>query len=198
MKKKLLFPIITLLLLMSSLVMIEVTFGWISDIIEFDNNSVAVGDLRYTKTGAFIGEELIIYPSMELLTEDITLFNESSIDSQMRLKISYTKITNPTGSELVIDTVDYSDAIDDHLDVVFDSSMTYDTGYWYLGGTSFLIPADNGLIALISSIQYDGTLVGNDYSQQTVSITVTIEVKQNDHVLWSELTSYEFETGYPA
>lgn len=196
-KKTLVIYLISSILFLSSLVMIGITFGWWAAVFDLNSGTVSVGDLRYTQDGAFIADDTVIYPGTELVDTDFSLTNESPIDSQMRIKISYTKITRPV-DVLVIETVDYADAVDDHLSVTFDSTFVYSSGYWYYNGTSAVISADSGTIDLISSIAYDGDLTGNDYSQQSVSVTVTIEVKQNDNVTWSELTSYDFSTGYPA
>ncbi len=197
MKKRLIISFASLSLILLSFVVISITFGWTFGVVDFTGHTVAVGDLRYTKSGAFISEEEILYPGMELIDQSIALTNESPITSQMRVKIVYTRITNPTGSALVIEDVAYENGVDDHLDVVFDATYTYDSDYWYYGDSSTTIAADSGSIPILSSIQYDGFVTGNDYSSQTITITVTIEVKQDDNVNWTELTSYDFSTGYP-
>jgi len=196
-RKALVFSAISFFFLLTTIVVIGFTFGWFADVFDLNSGTVSVGDIRYTKSGSFISDGSIIYPGEELVDSTISLTNQSSITSQMRLKIEYTKVTRPVDT-LVIETVAYSDAVSDHLDVTFDSTFVYDNEYWYYNGTTSSIPSDSGQIDLISSLNYDGFLVGNDYSGITCNITVTIEVKQNDNVTWSELTSYDFSTGNPA
>ncbi len=198
MKRKSLFlSILSLSIFFFSILAIGITYGWFADVIDLGSGTVSVGDIRYTKSGGFISSNQIIQPGMEFIDTPITLMNESSITSQMRIKIEYTKVTRPVDT-LVIETVDYANSASDHLSVSFGSTFVYDNGYWYYNGLSSSIPADSGTIGVISSLYYDGNLVGNDYSGITCNISVIIEVKQNDNVSWSELTSYDFSTGNPA
>lgn len=198
-RKSLIISLATIMLVIASLVMLGITYGWYGYIVDIGPNSISVGDLRYTnKTGAFISEDTILYPGMELLSTDISITNESPIESQLRVKIEYTKITNPGGTGLVTETDSYTGAVDDHLAVTFDSVFVNNTDYWYLTSQEAVIAADSGLIAIISSISYDGDNTGNDYTQQTIEIVVTIEVKQSDNVNWATLATYDFSTGYPA
>ncbi|NLF49147.1 MAG: hypothetical protein GX582_05830 [Acholeplasmataceae bacterium] len=72
-----------------------------------------------------------------------------------------------------------------------------DDDYWYFGSADTIIPENSGIIRLIRKIQYDGAKASNDYSGQPIQIAIEIQVKQSDHVSWSDLTSIDFETGYP-
>ena len=195
--KNLIFWGLSLIVFLFAILTIGITYGWFADVIDLGSGTVSVGDIRYTKSGEFISSNQIIQPGMELIDTPITLTNESSITSQMRVKIEYTKVTRPVDT-LVIETVDYANSASDHLSVTFGSTFVYDNGYWYYNGLTSSIPADSGTIDVISSLYYDGNLVGNDYSGITCNISIVIEVKQNDNVSWSELTSYDFSTGNPA
>ncbi|MDD5293722.1 MAG: hypothetical protein PHW40_05370, partial [Candidatus Izemoplasmatales bacterium] len=94
-----------------------------------------------------------------------------------------------------------------HLAVTFLSTMTlgdgneipdeFDDDYWYYGSYDTIISANSGDLPLISSISYDGSLTGNEYFDQTIRVSVQIEVKQSDHVTWNALVDYDFDTGYP-
>lgn len=185
---------ISLLVIIFGLI-VSITFGWLSIFNSSSGGTVSVGSLTYEKSGNFITDDQIIYPGMELLDSDFTLTNNSTIDSQLRIKIDYTKVTNP--GTIQVETVSYTDAVDEHLAVVFGTSFSYDNDYWYYNGLSGVVPAESGLMSLITSISYNGAFAGLDYSGQTVDIAVTIEVKQSDNVTWSELTTYDFQTGYP-
>ena len=140
-----------------------------------------------------------MYPDLELLDENITVTNSSTIASQMRIKIEYTKATNQSGTIVTSDVL-YANSVDDDLSVTIDSAFVHNStdDYWYYQDTTGVIAADSGLINIITSIDYDANEAGNDYAGITITITVTVEVKQSDNVTWTELTSYDFSTGYPS
>ncbi|MBN2540286.1 MAG: hypothetical protein JXB08_02045 [Bacilli bacterium] len=194
-RKSLILSITSLVLIITSVLILGFTFGWGFDSIDLNTGTISVGDLRYSQDGDFITNGTIMYPGMELVNTSFTLTNESPITSQMRLKIAYTKVEDPQVGGV---TTYYTGAVDDHLAVTFDSTFVNSGDYWYYNSDVYEITANSGQIDLLSSISYDGNLVGNDYAQVSCAITITIEVKQNDNVTWSELTSYDFETGYPA
>jgi len=196
-RKNLYMSLASLVLLLASFVMIGITYGWFAFIVDLNPGTLSVGDLRYTQSGSFITDEIIV-PGLELLDADIDIDNQSPITSQLRVKIEYTEITNPGGTGLVIDTVILTDSANDHLVVEWDptSTFVYDTDYWYYNSTVSVIAATSGAIPILDSIKY-GLNTNIDYVGQAVSITVIIEVKQSDNVTWSELTSYDFSTGYP-
>ncbi len=175
--------------------LVSLTFGWISFTNTASGGVVSVGDLRFVKNGDFISSSEIIYPGKELLDSDISLVNQSTIDSQLRVKIEYTKITY--SEPLLIETVVLSDSLEEHLIVGFVSGFVFDGDYWYYDGLSGVIEADSGLKTLITSIKYNGFYAGIDYAGQQVNVSIVIEVKQSDNVSWAELTTYDFSTGYP-
>ena len=198
MKKKTAYILlVSWVLFATSFLMIGMAFGWYADVLDLGSGTISVGDLRYSETGAFISNSQIIYPGEELIDTSISITNTSPIESQMRLKIEYTKVTRPV-DVLVIETATYANVAGDHINVTFDDTFVYSDGYWYYNATDAVISANSGLINIISSIYYDGEETGNDYAGQTVNVSVTIQVKQSDNVTWSELTSYDFSTGYPA
>lgn len=198
MRKRLLLPLTSLLLIITSLIILGITYGWFADIIDFGPGVISVGDLRYSENGAFIADGTVIYPGLELVDTSIEVTNQSPIESQLRVQVTYTRITNPGGAGLVFEeNYIYTDATTEHISVVFDSTFVYDTNYWYLNGTSSTIAANSGLISLISSVMYDGENTNIDYVEQSVAVSVTIEVKQDDNVTWAELVGYDFLTGEP-
>lgn len=198
-RKSLILSLASLVLIVTSLIMLGVTYGWGADLVNLGNGTISVGDLRYTQTGSFVTDGTIVHPMEELIDTNISIDNQSSIESQLRVKITYTKITNPTGDSLVIEEdYVYTDDTSEHISVIFDSAFTYDSGYWYSNGTTGVLSANSGNLAIISSIIYDGENTNIDYVGQDVAISVTIEVKQNDNVTWTELVGYDFSTGNPA
>jgi len=197
-----------ILLILASLAMLGITYGWIAFGTNFTTNIINVGDLRYSETGAFIADDTVIVPGDELVATAFSLDNQSPITSQLRLKITYTRITNIEGVVTPEEDHVYKGDTDEHLAVTFDSVFTftdgdatpgeYDDNYWYYISADEVIPATSGTIALFSELYYDGDKTSIDYNGQLVSVTVTVEVKQADNVTWSELATYDFSTGYPA
>jgi hypothetical protein len=184
------FVISSLVLVLLSMVMLGITYGWFNFTINYDNNIISVGELRYTQSGSFISDNTVIFPDYELVDTTLSVSDSSPIDSQLRIKLEYTKCTAVGVCQNVVYT--------NHISVTINPSFTYDSNYWYYNGTTGVVTAGSGQIDLISSLYYDGLIGGNDYAGETISITLTVEVKQNDNVTWSELTSYDFSTGYPA
>lgn len=194
-RKSLYISLVSLVLILASLLMLGITYGWIADVIDLNSGIVSVGDLRYTKSGAFIEDPSTpIYPGYEFIDTTLSVNNQSPIDSQLRVKIVYTKITSFGGTP----TATAYTGSNDHLSVTFVDTFVNSGDYWYFTATDYVILAESGDIDIISSLYYDGDVVGNDYNNATVTVTVSIEVKQSDNVTWAELTSYDFSTGYPA
>jgi hypothetical protein len=116
----------------------------------------------------------------------------------MRIKVEYSKWSDNGGTPLESIEI-YKAAASDALHVTFGSGFVCVGDYWYLyDGENEVIfePAPNDPLVLISSIYYDGNNTTPDFAGQNCAITVTIQVKQADHVAWSTLTTYNFETGY--
>ncbi len=202
-------------ILMSSVIMILAivaiigfTYGWFAFGTTYTTNQVSVGSLQYTLSGSFIAEDSVIVPGENLVATPFEITNESPITSQMRIKITYTRVTEVGGTPTPENGYVYKNDTDDHLSVTFSSTFTFTDGdatpdefdddYWYYGDSSTVIGIDSGLISVISDIHYDGAKTSVDYNGQDIVITVSIEVKQADAVTWSELVTYDFETGYPA
>ena len=190
-------------LIMISLAMIGLTYGWFAHGIVFTTNHINVGDLRYALSGDFIEDETIIVPGDNLVAEPFVINNLSPITSQLRVKITYTRFTTVPVEEYV-----FKNDTDDHLAVTFTSTFTFTDGdatpdeddddYWYYIDSDEIIAASSGDINLFSEIYYDGDKTSIDYNGQDVTVSVTVEVKQADNVTWEQLTTYDFSTGYPA
>ncbi len=193
-------------LIIASLGILGITFGWFVQSTTLPGGTVSVGDLRYELAGGFVEDEIIV-PGWELVDTPFVITNNSPIASQLRLKITYTRVT--VVEEVITPEEDYvyKGDEDDHLAVDFTSSFTfgdgdltpdeYDDDYWYYGDYETVILAESGALDLIDSIYYDGYMTSIDYFSQSVTVTLLIEVKQADHVEWSELATYDFATGDP-
>ncbi|MFH0992748.1 MAG: hypothetical protein V1761_00195 [bacterium] len=200
-QKILILSLISLLFSLAALGIIGITYGWFGHVVTIPEGEIAVGDLRFTKSGAFRTGADVIVPGEELIATSLDVDNASPITSQLRVEVTYTKCVN-TGTVVCTDETTYTDAVDEHLSVTFGSGFFYISGYWYYSGdtsrTTYEITADSGPMTIISSLFYDGAYAGIDYFGQTVTVTVTIQVKQADNVDWATLTGYDFTTGYPA
>lgn len=170
---------------------ITVTYAWIAYSESIDGGTVSAGQVDYSYSGAFIDGSEIIFPNKELLSQAISVDNQSTIDTQLRLTINYTLVEEVTSNKI------YKDDVNDDLSVVFDSLFVLDGDYWYYQATDFSIET-TGLIDIISSIYYDGNSASNEYASETVNIQVLIQVKQADNVTWTDLATYDFETGNPS
>jgi len=206
--KKLIPAIVTVsgFLILAALGILGITYGWFVYSTTLPGGSVAVGDLRYGLDGAFVTESIIV-PGQELIAEDIEIINASPVTSQLRLKITYTRVTIVNDIVTPEEDYVYKNDDDDHLVVNFTSTFTLGDGdvtpgededdYWYYEDYDHVIAAESGLIGIIDSIYFDGYKTSSDYQNESIEVKVTIEVKQADHVTWSELAAYDFETGDP-
>ncbi|HKL47292.1 MAG TPA: hypothetical protein VJ878_01370 [Candidatus Izemoplasmatales bacterium] len=183
---KSLFVLVTMFVLV-----VTVTYAWIAYSESIDGGTISAGEIDYTYGGEFNDGSEIIYPSKNLLSTAITVNNQSSIDTQLRLIVTYTLIDDASTTQKI-----YKDDGNDDLKVVFDSTFVVDGDYWYYQALDHSIET-MGVLSLISSIYYDGNDSSNEYASQNVDINLLIQVKQADNVSWSELATYDFETGNP-
>lgn len=167
---------------------VSFTFAWITYFEGVDGAILPIGDIDYTYTGEFIDENEIIYPGLNLIEVGVSVDNQSNIDTQLRVKIEYTLIEETTSVKI------YKDEVTDDLDVVFDSIFVQDGDYWYYQATDFDIVA-TGTIDLLSEISYDGFNSSIEYAGEDISVTIQIQVKQSQHVDWTDLVTFDFTTG---
>lgn len=200
-QKILVLSLLSLAFTLAALAIIGITYGWFGHVVTIPEGEIAVGDLRFTKSGAFVTGGGIIVPGEELIATELAVDNASPIPAQLRVEVTYTKCVN-TGTVVCTEDTTYTDAADEHLSVTFGTGFSYISGYWYYSGdtprTTYEIGADSGAMTIITSLYYDGAYAGIDYFEQIVTVTVTIQVKQADNVDWATLTGYDFSTGYPA
>lgn len=185
MNKKRLIKSLILLIVAFSLT-IGVTYAWISYSEREDAGIVSVGDITYQINGGFISETEIIYPSKDLVTPNIIISNQSTIETQIRLKINYTLIDDTSTSNKI-----YKNDANDDLSVVFGSSYVLDGDYWYYQSTSYMIDAGAN-VPVINAMYYDGQTSSNEYANENINIEIILQVKQADNVSWLDLTTYTF------
>ena len=181
-----------IILIFAILISLSSVFAWVNYVLDLPPGSAAVGEIDYTITGTFIEPNDPIYPGKNLVNQDFTLNNDSTIDTELRLKISYTKIIDT----VVTDGIIYTDDALDHLIVDFAIPFVYgDDDFWYYSDVTTIFPT--GLVTIIDNMTYDGDLVSNNYSEVNINISVFIQIKQANNVTWQDLTTYDFSTGYP-
>jgi hypothetical protein len=75
---------------------------------------------------------------------------------------------------------------DEHLEVTMNASFFFETdGYWYFDGQlEDAIPN-----TIITSINYDGSKVSNEYANSDIFINIIIEITTDLEGLWSPLTT---------
>ncbi len=191
------FSISSLVLIIGSLVMLGITYGWFSSLFTIPDGQVGVGELKYVPEGSFVSNGTLLVPDDELVSSAFVMTNNSTIDSQLRIQIIYTKVTNV--NDVITSTNEYYvNAPDDHISVIMDPLFVQSGDYFYYGGESYVIDSQSGIMNLVSSIIYDGEFTGIDYATMPINVTIRVEVKQAGNVTWNELLNYDFSTGYPA
>ncbi len=178
-------------------------------VVSFDSSSAVSLD---TLEEDFYGNACI-YPGQNLVMLEgdeasISMYNSSTVDSQIRVRIEYTSFADGVAKEVV-----YSGSEKDDLQVVFanpEQWLPYDNGldgncYYYVGpdyGKSTLtslddvytISPDIADVEIIESVCYKESIDANLYSGNEVTVNVIFEAKQADYVGWSSLGEYQVAT----
>lgn len=210
MKKKIILLCLSLALVVG-LALPECSYAWFAEGVGAGGSGTShnfhTGKVGMSLTGDFKDElnsdgRAAIIPEDNLLDGTLTLTNYSTVDTQLRVKVTYNYLDSTVLTALA------AAADDDPLSVTFDepNDWTYSNGYWYYGGTSGTVTPRQGnqtdVINAISDIRFSGeysedkeadgssSFAGND-----ITVTVTFEVKQADFVTWSQLGSIDFSTG---
>ena len=201
MKKHTLFLVVSVFfLLLSSLLMIGLTYGWFAKAVVVPKGEYSSGDITYTMTGQLVDDSIIIVPGFELIEEEYILTNLSGIESQLRIRIAYWAYVR-VGLDVIAQELSYTNTSADFIAVVLGPNFERTGDYWYytddplIDGPEFVLPPESGEIELLSSIIYDGTLTGIDFASQSIYLKIIVEVKQANNVSWSELTTIDFQTG---
>lgn len=180
-------------ILLFAIVTIAITYSWLSKELILTTNTIniQIGEINYEKSGSWVSADTPIVPGNNLIAESIVLTNASSIATQLRMSITYTKY-DYVGEVLTASDVTYSGS-GDHIIVTMNEAFVYSSLFWYYTSTDYTIPDNSGAMTILSSLYYDGDIVSIDYASKPVNITITIQVKQKDNVTWNDLASYVFE-----
>ena len=121
-------------------------------------------------------QDIEITPEMELLNSAISITKiDRGYDSQ-----SETFTTNNLG------IVDYTESVDDNVKVIMNENLFYETDFWYYDG---LISNDGTPYILVTSLMYDGLKASNEYSSESITVSITFEVKDSIDEAWAPLTT---------
>jgi len=180
-------------LIATAFLFVVTSFAWfvISQTNWIDPIDQNVYGIIYEIDGEF-KQDIEITPEMELLNSAISISNHSTNDLYLRIKISYTKIDR--GYDSLTETfttnnlgiVDYTDDVDDHVKVIMNANLFYETDYWYYDG---LISNDGTPYILVTSLMYDGLKASNEYSSESITVSITFEVKDSIDEAWAPLTT---------
>ena len=150
-----------------------------------------------------------IYPGQNLIVVNgeesaLTMFNSSTIDTKIRVKIEYTSYKDGKAQ-----TVVYRGAEDEDLEVEFaDSSQwqLFDNGmdgacFYYVGNDfegnltkaddAVAITPDIASVEMIRSVKYKDDIDASLYSGNEVTLNIIFEAKQADYVEWSAMGEYQ-------
>ncbi|QWC00382.1 hypothetical protein KHQ88_02085 [Mycoplasmatota bacterium] len=181
-----------IIILLSITISVSTVYAWINFSVDLPSGNLSVGEIDFTTNGSFIDLSTTFYPGRELIDQAIIVTNESTIDNQIRVMISYTRVED----DIVYENYFYKGELSEHIVVNFNSNFVYgDDNYWYYPDKTS--PLNLQTLPILDSLYYDGDLVSNQYANIPIHINIVIQMKQSDYVSWSELVSYNFVTGQP-
>lgn len=158
------------------------TFAWLTDKGESDKITYNVGKVDYeiTVTPAATNE---VVPG-DTLTPTFTITNNSTVATNIRVKVEVTSTPTLTNTQLVV--------------TQGEGWILEEDGYYYYGESSTKptsIAVGGVPVSPIGGLTLDGPSVGNSYSGTTITIKISWEVKQAAKVEWSQMGSIDFQTG---
>lgn len=195
------------------------SYAWFVTAVKKAQN-ITIAVMSYTSSSAaletleedFYGKPCI-YPGQNLIKlqgddAQITMFNNSTIDTQIRVRIEYTSYKNGRAETKV-----YSNSEDDDLQVEFTHPgqwLPYETdmsGYcYYYVGPDFnatelkslddvhVITPDEANVNILSNVSYKNDIDTSLYSGNEVTVNIIFEAKQADYVGWTSLGEYTLAT----
>jgi hypothetical protein len=175
--------IVTIILIVFALG--AVTYALIFDQQETESVILTGGEVSYVFTGGLTDITPVV-PGQELVDNAFSLSNQSTITTELRILASaQSSLLGPMGFDLIMTTV------------FADGWVLEGDGYRYYRGVladgltepgKYLIPPTPGMtIDVLSSLVLDGTVVRNNQSGQTITLSFTFEAKQAGFVTWAEL-----------
>ena len=196
--KKILILLITFLL--TALTLITSTFAWITSLNRSGNIIFVTGEVKYVLTGSLEEYNLIIPETPLIEDQPYVLTNQSSIDSELRIKILYQfseddKLENLKEEDwLIFDEASTNDTPTNKLAGKLNSEGTfsYSDGFWYYSkdNNSTILAGDEVQITILEELYANGLACGNnECSKKNLYIKLIFQAKQKNYVTWEELGS---------
>lgn len=135
------------------------------------------GNVNLALTGDI--KDNYIYPGENLVTETYVLTNTSTIDINLRIILEFYLDDMITP----VDITAYTEIFDFNVPEIWTLN---EDGYYYYTPNGGILSA-TGPITLFTNLTLNGTKVKNQFKDKNFKIKLTIQVKQNEFVTWSEL-----------
>jgi hypothetical protein len=182
-KSKLL--ILFMVMCLSIVSIAAVTYGWFVSVKRTGSVYFKTGEVKYVMTNDSFNNNFIkksyIVPGEELLSSDIYVINQSTISSNLRIKV----IVEVNGTEYIVDdTYQY-------INAVFETGWVYKESCWYYNGTEGVIESTrvDTPINLIKKLNLNGNEFGTTIESKKVKITLHFQGKQSNYATWEDLGS---------
>ena len=192
MKKR--FTLSLIALIASAFLFVITSFAWfmVSNRNAIDNLPGNLSGILYDFNGEFVTGS-VIYPELELISEQVSITNYTQDDYYLRMKIEYTKI------DVTYDNINYTYSIseptmknytnvssNEHIKIEMNENFFYEAdGYWYYD--EILVQNINHI--LLTSLLYDGFKVSNEYATKDLVISIDLEITYDQEGIWSPLTT---------
>jgi hypothetical protein len=192
-RKRTIYILISLFLVIS--LFSTAIFAFLFDEQETESIVFTVGNVEFLWQGSLIDDDLVV-PGQPLIETPFVLVNQSTITTELRLKIDV--------QSSLLGTIELEDMF---MFILGEGWVLESDNYYYYRGDEtdqtsspgkYLIPIDIGAeLIVLDSISLDGFKVKNPQSNQTVTLTFTFQAKQGDYVDWLTLGqgSYDFNIG---
>ncbi len=184
MKKQLTILIMSIIMLLMTIIFVYALF---IDTKNTPSITYKSGKVVYNLEGNAV--EGLVVPGQNLISTPYKLTNNSTVDSQLRIKLTITL----NGEVLAYDDTRIL------TDITLGPTFTLVDDYYYYGGVEGkLLSTNTTPITIMSSLILDGNYVKNSYASKTVNIKFIFEAKQADHVSWQTLgeENINFTIGY--
>ena len=198
MKKRVL-TLIASLIVVAGLLASQGSNAWFVTAVKRAQN-ITIGAVSYS-TGDAVSLDTVeedfygrprIYPGQNLIVVNgeesaLTMFNSSTIDTKIRVKIEYTSYKDGKAQ-----TVVYRGAEDEDLEVEFaDNSGNDFEGNLTKADDAVAITPDIASVEMIRSVKYKDDIDASLYSGNEVTLNIIFEAKQADYVEWSAMGEYQ-------
>lgn len=191
-KNKLALVLSTITLMLTLTAIVTLIYAYYVDTETTEPIEFVVGDVSFLYQGDL--KEQLVVPGENLVLTPLALTNQSSILTELRMKI---EVTSTVTGSLALDDIFIHDLSSDWV-------LEVDGFYYYRGLDTdqteigkYKILTSTTSIAIISNLELDGYVIRNEHEGETITVKITFQAKQADYVNWATLGSqnYDFTTG---